>query len=676
MPHPTDSTPTKPEILAPAGDSQCFLAALAAGADALYLGLKHFSARMEAENFGLTELSRLSDLAHDQGARVYITMNTLIKQEEIQHCFHLIQRLEKQIHCDGLIIQDPSILAIARAANFSGGLFLSTLANVTHPEILDSLPALGVRRVILPRELSLDEVREMAEHCPKGLDFELFVHGALCYCVSGRCYWSSYLGGKSGLRGRCVQPCRRKYQIGQLPHAKKGGKKNRASQFFSCQDLSLACITNELLSIPHLASWKIEGRKKGPHYVYHCVAAYKLLRDHNADANARKEASELLNMALGRSGTQARFLSKRQNVPTNPGGYTGSGLLLGKIQHDDEHLLIRPATDLKAKDFLRIGSEDERWHETLRINRNAKTGELTPLPFKGRKMPPDGTPVYLIDRREPDLVKALATYEAKLKAYCGRKTEPCNDSLQLPRPKPCRRRPDMHVLASIPRGRENRAGSRNMLGLWLSPRSADISRTVARRVFWWLPPVVWPDESTKFGRIIRNLWRDGCRHFVANAPWQRAFFPDMLPDGADLVAGPFCNITNVFTLQLLSEMGFKAAMVSPELGQKEILALPKFSPLPLGFVVQGFWPVGISRFGLLALKQNTPFTSPKGEVFWARNYGQNTWIYPAWPIDLRDKESELLAAGYSFFAQLAEHEPPTSSTPSRPGLFNWEHALL
>ena len=666
----------KPEILAPAGDSQCFLAALAAGADAIYLGLKNFSARMEAENFSLTELSSLCDLAHAEGTRVYITLNTLIKQEECHQCFRLIKRLEDQVHCDGLIIQDPAVLTLAREANFSGGLFLSTLANVTHPEILPSLPALGVSRVILPRELSLDEVRLMGEHCPDNLDLELFVHGALCYCVSGRCYWSSYLGGKSGLRGRCVQPCRRAYQTGLGKFQKATGRKRKASQFFSCQDLSLACVSKTLLSIPHLVSWKIEGRKKGPHYVYHCVAAYKLLRDHGQDAQASKQAQELLTMALGRPGTQARFLPKRQRIPTNPGGHTGSGLLLGTLLRSGGSLQLKPSTELKAKDFLRIGSEDQRWHETLRITRGSPAREAIPLPFRGRKLPPEGTPVYLIDRREKDLLQALSRFEKKLRQFPGRKTIACDIRLELPASRKSRRRPDMHVLSTIPQGRDNRAGSRNMLALWLTAKSVEISRTVARRVVWWLPPVVWPDESSQLGRFIQHLWRDGCRHFVANAPWQRAFFPETLPEGADLVAGPFCNIANTFTLQILAEMGFKAAFISPELGKSDLLALPRRSPLPLGFVLAGFWPVGISRFGLLALKQNVPFSSPKGEVFWTRNYGQNTWIYPAWPLNLREKENELLAAGYAFFATLSENSPPLEGLPSRPGLFNWEQALL
>ena len=307
-------TPERPEILAPAGDAQCFTAALAAGADAVYLGLKHFSARMQAENFGLTDLSRLTDLAHEEQARVYVAMNVLVKPQETAAAYRLIHRLARQVRPDGIIVQDLAMLDLARQAGFEGEINLSTLANITHPQGLQTAKDLGASRVILPRELSIDEIRAMGEACPEGLDLECFVHGALCYCVSGRCYWSSYMGGKSGLRGRCVQPCRRVYRQGgaaaaamakqaeqqareQGRNGRDGGRdmrrprpqrsnpgKGRDGRFFSCLDLSLDVLAKTLLHIPHLVSWKIEGRKKGPHYVYHVVTAYRMLRDNPGKA--------------------------------------------------------------------------------------------------------------------------------------------------------------------------------------------------------------------------------------------------------------------------------------------------------------------------------------------------------------------------------------------------------
>ena len=234
----------------------------------------------------------------------------------------------------------------------------------------------------------------------------------------------------------------------------------------------------------------------------------------------------------------------------------------------------------------------------------------------------------------------------------------------------------MRVLPSMPTGKSNKSGSGSQIGLWLTRRATEISRTVAPRIVWWLPPVIWPEEERGLAQTIAQLWRNGCRSFVCNAPWQRAFFAEELPKSASLVAGPFCNIANASALGVLQGMGFTAAIVSPELPKDEVLALPAQSPLPLGFVLSGHWPVGISRFGLLGIKANEPFVSPKGEMFWSRHYGDNVWLYPGWPIDFEAQRETLLNAGYCFFATLQENLPKTLPQSKRPGLFNWEGALL
>ena len=187
-----------PELLAPAGDMSCFLAGMAAGADATYLGLKNFSARAGAENFSTTELARMVDLANQNGRRIYVAFNSLIKSGDILSAGRLIKRLQRDAQPHGLIIQDIGLIDVARQAGFEGELHLSTLANLSSPRDILTAKELGVQRVVLPRELSIDEIRQMDEEAPEDMDFEMFVHGALCWCVSGRCYWSSYLGGKSG----------------------------------------------------------------------------------------------------------------------------------------------------------------------------------------------------------------------------------------------------------------------------------------------------------------------------------------------------------------------------------------------------------------------------------------------------------------------------------------------
>ena len=157
---------------------------------------------------------------------------------------------------------------------------------------------------------------------------------------------------------------------------------------------------------------------------------------------------------------------------------------------------------------------------------------------------------------------------------------------------------------------------------------------------------------------------------------EHRYFDLLRKPACNLLTGRRLDVANAAALAVLRDMGFSAAYVSPELSREDFLALPGQSPLPLGMVLSGFWPVGISRFGLLGIKPNEPFLSPKGEVFWARTYGGNVWIYPGWALDLSDKRQELQAAGYSFFARLEEHVPQGLPEARRPGLFNWEGSLL
>jgi len=683
-------SPQKPEILAPAGDKASFLAALAAGADAVYLGLKHFSARMQAKNFGISELSSLAALAHSDNKRVYVAMNTLVKPDDLASAYKLIMRLERDVKPDALIIQDLALIDLARQANFSGQIHLSTLANITHPLALEAAKDLQVDRVIMPRELSIDEIKIMAQKCPENLGLELFVHGALCFCVSGRCYWSSYMGGKSGLRGRCVQPCRRIYRQGGninsiktvdkgKPVQKRNARRSssvRSGRFFSCLDLSIDVLSKTLLNIPNLVSWKIEGRKKGPHYVYHVTKAYKILRDNPSDPKARKIAEEILQMSLGRPTSHARFLPQKNVKPTTTDSHTSSGLLVGKIGLNTENQpIIKTRTELLPQDYLRIGVEDEAWHSTLGVTKYVPKGGSLVIRLPKHKTPKLGTSVYLIDRKEAELIQIINTLDKKLAQYPQAPSREIEKEPQLPLPSKKHRLPDIMVRSTVPYGKETRSSRNSLMGLWISPKSVqELSRTIIPRVSWWLPPVIWPEEEDSMVRLIRILVRSKATHFVCNAPWQVRFFHDI--QGIDLIAGPFCNTANVASLSMLKDLNFAGAFVSPELCGGEYLSLASKSPLPLGIILSGFFPVGIARFEASGLKPGEPFASPKGEIFWSRKYGSNMWIFPAWPLDLSEKRTALENAGYSFFAHMQEFPPTSLPEVRRAGLFNWDESLL
>ncbi|MCI8293989.1 MAG: U32 family peptidase, partial [Hespellia sp.] len=249
------------EILAPAGTYESFRAALSAGADAVYLGGNHFGARAFAQNFTEEELLQAIDEAHLHGRRVYLTVNTLLKEEELSN--QLFSYL-RPLYCQGLdavIVQDLGVLRCVRRWFPDLELHASTQMTVTGRLGASFLKEYGVKRVVPARELSIEEIREIK--AKTGLEIECFVHGALCYCYSGQCLLSSLIGGRSGNRGQCAQPCR-------LPYLFEG----RKGYLLSLKDICTLDLIPELVEAG-IDSFKIEGRMKKPEYVAGVVSMYR-----------------------------------------------------------------------------------------------------------------------------------------------------------------------------------------------------------------------------------------------------------------------------------------------------------------------------------------------------------------------------------------------------------------
>ncbi|MBA3036148.1 MAG: U32 family peptidase [Desulfobacterium sp.] len=644
-----------PQILAPAGNKASFLAAIAAGADAVYCGLKNYSARMEAKNFTIDELAPLCRLAHENGVKVYVALNSLLKHEDLSFAAGLIAQLSRQVKPDGLIIQDLALIDLAKQTGFKGELHLSTLSNVTFPAALKLVREnLDIDRVVIPRELSVDEIKALAAACPESLSLELFIHGALCYGISGRCYWSSYFGGKSGLRGRCVQPCRRIYS-----------QKGKTGRFFSCVDLSLDVLSKVLLPVSKISAWKIEGRKKGPHYVYYTVSAYKLFRDQGSDPAQKKNALELLSRSLGRKGTHYNFLPQRPQNPVSTDSQTGSGLLIGKVCGPGQNPWLSPNEELLPKDLLRIGYEDEVSHNTLRVGKFVpKRGRLYIKPVAGSKSA-TGSYVFLTDRREKALEEMISELDSKIKEVTLANEPELSFAAKLPgRFKG--NKPPCEVNVHRNNAQFNKGAK---TGLWLDADDIKGEKINDYSCYWWLPPVTWPDEEKQLKENIDFLIARGSKNFVLNVPWQIALFDDI--NNLNIWAGPFCNIANVLALKVIQSLGFSGAIASPELGRDDYLNLIKNSPLPLGIVISGNWPLSISRTLSSQIQTDYPFISPKGEHAWATKYGSNFWIYPNWSIDLTDKKDELIKAGYSMFVNIVEPLPAGIIMKKREGKWNW-----
>lgn len=252
----------KVELLAPAGNYEAFLGAIHAGADAVYLGGEKYGARAYADNFLQEEIISAIRYAHIFGRKVYLTINTLMKEEEYHNLFDYILPLY-QVGLDGVIVQDLGALEILKASFPQLELHASTQMTLTSALGVSHVKEMGACRVVPARELSLEEIREIKEKVD--IEIECFVHGAMCYCYSGQCLFSSILGGRSGNRGRCAQPCRLPYKI---------GKESRESYPFSLKDMCTISFVPKLIEAG-IDSFKIEGRMKKPEYAAGVTAIYR-----------------------------------------------------------------------------------------------------------------------------------------------------------------------------------------------------------------------------------------------------------------------------------------------------------------------------------------------------------------------------------------------------------------
>ncbi len=293
-----------PELLAPAGSFASLKAAVAAGADAVYLGSVH-NARAYAENFTAETLPQAIDYAHLHGVSVYVTLNTLTFDKEREEILRYADSLV-EMGADGAIVADTGLLSLLGERVPSLPLHLSTQAFVHDRESAALFSRLGVKRVVLARELPLEEIRAITKDNP--MEFEVFLHGALCVSYSGQCLFSSLVGGRSGNRGECAQPCR-------LPYTPLLGDRETPASGpcpLSLKDLALCDRIPALLS-SGIASLKIEGRMKSPHYVYGVTSIYRRLLDEGRGASTEEKAT--LSALFCRGGFTDGYLTGKSHLP-------------------------------------------------------------------------------------------------------------------------------------------------------------------------------------------------------------------------------------------------------------------------------------------------------------------------------------------------------------------------
>lgn len=327
-------------IVAPAGNMERFYSAVNAGADEIYMGLKGFGARRNAENFTLEEFKQALDYAHERGARIFLTLNTLMKNVEIEFLYQNFKALYEH-GLDAVIVQDLGYFRFLKE-NFPDidyhGSTQMTVANHVEAEYLRKL---GFKRVVLPREMSFEEIKKIRENTE--IELEIFVSGALCICYSGNCYMSSFIGGRSGNRGMCAQPCRKMYTSSE----------GDTGYLLSPKDQLMGYEEIKKLKEIGINSIKIEGRMKEKTYVFEAVNYFKNL------INGIK-AEERVSSIFNRGYSKGYFYEKRdsvmnRNYPANMG--KPIGIISGKELTLEENIMLGDGIIYLSKDYETLGGD-------------------------------------------------------------------------------------------------------------------------------------------------------------------------------------------------------------------------------------------------------------------------------------------------------------------------------
>ncbi|MBR6739919.1 MAG: U32 family peptidase [Clostridia bacterium] len=626
------------EILSPVGDRDTLEAAVRSGADAVYMGMREFNARRNAKNFDREGFAEAVAYCRVRGVRVYLTLNTLLSDRELGSAVDTAA-FARVCGVDGVIVQDLGLAALLRKTLPDLPLHASTQLTVHSPSALPVLKALGFEQVVVSREMSKPE---LAEFCRKAgeLDIrvEAFVHGALCMSMSGQCYMSAFLGGRSGNRGLCAGPCR-------LPFTVKGG----TGFDLSLKDLSLVGYISELEEMG-VSCLKIEGRMKTPEY----VAAATAVCRRTADGEDCSDIKEILAGVFSRGGFTDGYY--RQRLGRNMFGVRSSTDLAAtaEVSSGLHALYRRERQSVGLRATLRIGELAE-----LTVSDGANTvtktapsaeGELKTEELRARLCRTGGTPYYF-ERLDIDAAKgrsipfseAAALRKSALEALSelrsvGRK--PVNTDLVLPKYPPRRGKTPLLIgrFASV----EQMCGDLSGLSGIVLPLEE-----VERLPKTDLPLAVEiPRGMSNEGRI-KELLSKASQYGVKWAVCGNIAAVELAKGAGLRPVGDFSmNIFNSAAVRTAHELGLEALTASVELRASEMSALG--SDIPLGAVVYGRLPLMLTRncpikngLGCAACGKKRYLTDRKGVSFPVRCREGYSEVFNSCPIRMEDKLQSL-----------------------------------
>lgn len=408
----------KVELLSPAGNMESLQAAIRAGCDAVYLGGYLFGARSYAGNFSNEELEEAVKTAHIHGVRAYVTVNTIVYENETEMFFQYIDFLY-HINVDALIIQDLGMMDAIRHMYPDFELHASTQMHAHNKECVQVLEQEGLSRVVLARETSIDQIKEIRKQT--NMELEIFVHGALCISYSGQCLMSKMIGGRSGNRGTCAGSCRLPYEL--VEH-KNGPRLNKEDYVLSMKDLNSLEYLQELLEIG-VDSLKIEGRMKRPEYVYLVTSIYRKAIDtfyKFGRVNITGKEIKELQKIYHRYFTKGFLFNEENNKITNEYRPNHMGVLIGKVVQKKRNIITIQLTDsIKIQDGIRIlGHEDvgftmNQFYIGKQLVKKASKGDLITVEVKNSQAIEIGSKVMKTTDAEQ-----LTTIQTEMKEYCRR----------------------------------------------------------------------------------------------------------------------------------------------------------------------------------------------------------------------------------------------------------------
>ena len=315
---------SKIELLAPAGDFECLTAAIEAGADAVYLGLEDFNMRARAKNFKINDLPKIKKICKSKKVKLYLTLNTIVYDSELKKIENIIKKSKKYVNA--IICSDVSVMLLCK--KYKIPFHISTQCSVSNSETAKFYKKLGAKRIVLARELNLKQIKKIAKIIP----IEIFIHGAMCVSISGRCLTSQFLFNESANRGKCIHPCRRAYHVKD----NEGNElKVENNYIFSAKDLCTLPFI-EKLKKAGISAFKIEGRNKEPEYVETTARIYRKALDKKLTKEEIKEGLEELNKVYNKgfsSGFYLKMPTSDDFSKSEDSSAAQSKQFIGKIKH-------------------------------------------------------------------------------------------------------------------------------------------------------------------------------------------------------------------------------------------------------------------------------------------------------------------------------------------------------